>query len=269
MLRDKDDNIAMDEQQTLNKKALLSVNMINENPAINVIIRKNKTKMDLAKYMHGALFSPVKATLIQAIKNNHFISWDGLTSDLISKHLQTSEATVLGHQKQERQGLQSTSIFRKNYKERLKDIKQRLQGILKTKSKDESLQTALNKDILEEFFPPSPNPNKKSNDVIYGLISQADIDGAFFDLTGRFPQRSSSGNQYILIGYHWDANSIIGKPIKSRAASHIVDAWKELHQEYENAGVAPNTYVLDNETSLELKNAFKDKKSPIPISSTT
>ena len=122
------------------------------------------------------------------------------------------------------------------------------------------MQTALNKDILQEFFPSSPNPNKKSNDVIYGLISQEDIDGAFFDLTGRFPQRSSSGNQYNLIGYHWDANSIIGIPIKSRAASHMVDAWKQLHQEYESAEIAPNTYVLDNETSAELKKAFKDKK---------
>ena len=40
----------------------------------------------------------------------------------------------------------------------------------------------------------------------------------------------------------------------------MVDAWKQLHQEYESAGVAPNTYVLDNETSAELKKAFKDKK---------
>ena len=90
------------------------------------------------------------------------------------------------------------------------------------------------------------------------MISQEDIDGEFFDLTGRFPQRSSSGTQYILIGYHWDANSIIGIPIKSRAASHMVESWKKLHQEYESAGVAPNIYVLDNETSVELKNGFKD-----------
>ena len=107
--------------------------------------------MDLAKYMHGALFSPVKATLIQAIKNNHFVSWDELTTELISKHLQTSEATDLGHHKEERQGLQSTSNSRKNYKERVKDIRQRLQGILKTKTKDDSLQTTLNKDILLYF----------------------------------------------------------------------------------------------------------------------
>ena len=34
----------MNEQQKLNKKALLSISMVNENPAINVIIKKIKQK---------------------------------------------------------------------------------------------------------------------------------------------------------------------------------------------------------------------------------
>ena len=29
---------------------------------------------------------------------------------------------------------------------------------------------------------------------------------AFMDLTGRFPKRSRSGNEYILIAYHYDGN---------------------------------------------------------------
>ena len=117
-----------------------------------LIIRENQTKMNLEKYMHGALFSHVTSTLIVAIQNNHFVSWDGLTTDLISKHLLSIKATVLGHQKQERQGLQSTSSTRKNNKKRLKYIRLCLQGLLKTKSKDESLQSALNQNILKEFF---------------------------------------------------------------------------------------------------------------------
>ena len=71
-----------------------------EEPALNVIIRKNQTKLELARYLHGCLFSPVKETLLKAIKNGHFLSWDGLSADLISKHLPVVEATVLGHQKQ-------------------------------------------------------------------------------------------------------------------------------------------------------------------------
>ena len=134
-LRDRDDILAINEQQNLNKKALLRVNIVKENPSINVIIRKNQTKMELAKYMHGALFSPVKSTLIKAIQNNHFLSWDGLTADLISKHLLTSEATILGHQKQERQGLQSTSSISKNYKKTPKRHTSTIAGLIKSQGK--------------------------------------------------------------------------------------------------------------------------------------
>ena len=54
---------------------------------INVVIRKRELKSDLASFLHGALFSPVTSTLTKAIDNNHFISWPGLTTKLIKKHL--------------------------------------------------------------------------------------------------------------------------------------------------------------------------------------
>ena len=55
---------------------------------------------------------------------------------------------------------------------------------------------------------------------------------AAFDLTGRFPQRFSQGNQYILVGYHFDENYITGIPLESRAAAVITEAWKKMHQEF-------------------------------------
>ena len=65
-------------------------------------------------------------------------------------------------------------------------------------------------------------------------------------LTGPFPQRSSSGNQYLLIGYHYDGNAIIATPIKNRHAAIITTAWKHLHSKFTAAGVPPSTYVMDN-----------------------
>ena len=50
---------------------------------INVIIRKDKTKMDLATFLHAACFGPSTSTWTKAINNNHFLSWPGLTSQLI------------------------------------------------------------------------------------------------------------------------------------------------------------------------------------------
>ena len=59
--------------------------------------------------MHGALFSPCYSTLKQAIRKNFLSSFPGLTESLINKHLPHSIATELGHLRQEKQHLQSTS----------------------------------------------------------------------------------------------------------------------------------------------------------------
>ena len=69
-------------------------------------------------------------------------------------------------------------------------------------------------ELEEDNFPTSPIPNIKSNDVAYMLIDRKELSTAYTDLTGRFPMRSSRGNQYILIGYHYDANCIHGIAIK-------------------------------------------------------
>ena len=52
---------------------------------MNVIVRKDKTKIDLASYHHASLFSPVYSILEYPINNNHLTSWPGLTRDLIVK----------------------------------------------------------------------------------------------------------------------------------------------------------------------------------------
>ena len=54
--------------------------------SISVILRKDKTKADLARFHHAALFSPVKSTLISALHNNHLTTWLGLDKKLINRH---------------------------------------------------------------------------------------------------------------------------------------------------------------------------------------
>ena len=88
---------------------------IKELEKCNVIIRKKQPKSQLAQYLHATCMSPVPSTFIRAINNNNFISWPGLTPQLISKHLPKKIATVQGHLKSERQGLQSTKNL--SYKE--------------------------------------------------------------------------------------------------------------------------------------------------------
>ena len=63
-------------------------------PSMNVIIRRNEAKRDLIRYLHGACFSPTKATWIAAINNGHFTTWPGLTTSLVTKYLPPSIYTA-------------------------------------------------------------------------------------------------------------------------------------------------------------------------------
>ena len=74
----------------------------------NIILRIDKKSTDLASYFHASCFSPTKHTFLQAIKNNFFKSWPGLTYQLITKHLHPNIYTALGHVRLEHQGLRST-----------------------------------------------------------------------------------------------------------------------------------------------------------------
>ena len=155
-----------------NKKALnfKVAQLYPKDQKLAVIIRKKQTHRDLAKYLHTAFYSPVKSTWEQAIKKDHFITWPGLTPQLLQKHLLPSTATVQGHNYWERQNLQSTK----------------------------NIET-----ITMDSFPSSPTPNKKSHQVAYVILNKTDLNTAYQDLTGRFPVRSSRGNEYTAIKKLW------------------------------------------------------------------
>ena len=208
---------------------------------MSIIIRKKQTHHDLIRYLHAACFAPVPSTWKKAIQNNNFITWPGLTVDLINKHLPPSIATVRGHVHRERQRLQSLkSPIIKNENNTHPTVKR----------EDDRVDDA------DDVFPTSPSPNIKTNQVAYVLINREEISTAYQDLTGRFPIRSARGNEYVMIGYHFDANYIIGHPVRDRTAGSLTKAWEHIHQEFERAGAAPETWVLDNEFSTEMKKAF-------------
>ena len=73
--------------------------------------------------------------------------------------------------------------------------------------------------------------------------------------------RWSKGNQYILVGYHYDGNCILEKSIKDRKSGTFTAAWQSLHDIFAKAGVAPNTYVMDNEISEKLLKVLDENKT--------
>ena len=224
------------------------INQQEKQDRINVILRKNSTKRELAQYLHKACFSPAISTFLTAIKNNHFTTWPGLTEDLIKNHLPVSEATVKGHMKEERHGLQSTQPRKQS--------------------------TVPSKEPAPNPKPPDPewtlmndmNPVKqenetKTNQVAFSLHhNKNNRHKGFMDLTGRFPFKSAREMEYLLIAYVYDANAILVEPLKNKQAKTITDAWERIHVKCRKAGMEANTWVLDNETSATLETAFTKYK---------
>ena len=49
----------------------------------------------------------------------------------------------------------------------------------------------------------------------------------YTDLTWRLPNRSSRGNKYTLVGYHYDGNAILAEPLKNRTVENIPHIWEK------------------------------------------
>jgi hypothetical protein len=68
---------------------------------INGILRTDQVRGELATYHHGTMGGPAPSTLLRVIRKGYLSTFPGLTTKLISKHIDKSENTVLGHQDQE------------------------------------------------------------------------------------------------------------------------------------------------------------------------
>ena len=62
-------------------------------------------------------------------------------------------------------------------------------------------------DKKDDFFLTSPSPNKKLNKVAYMVINREEMNIAYQDLTSWFPIWLERGNEYIMIGYHYDRDT--------------------------------------------------------------
>ena len=153
----------------------------------NIVIQY-KPVGDAIKFLHAACFSPCVSSWCKAIDKGFFKTWPGLTSKRVRQFIKiNTEATVKGHLTQERKNLRSTKTMKANaIKETLND------GI---KDAYITVEAATSKMLFE---------NKN-----------------YSDLTGKFPQRSNKGNQYIFILYDTTSNHIFAESIKDRTSTHI------------------------------------------------
>ena len=197
-------------------------------------------RVDLVRYLHATCFYPVTSMWLKAIKQ-YFLTWPVLTETLVKNHLPLSTATVQGHLYKQQQNLQST----------------------KTNITNEKIKEHIDEE--EDVFPRTTNNNKKCNQVAYMLINKDNVMAVYQDLTGHFSVKSSSGNEYVLVGYHYDANCILGHLVKDWKAPTPTKAWKHLQDKFKKAGIAPDIWILDNEVSNDLKTAFNEQETKFQL----
>ena len=204
-------------------------------PSANAIIRKDKSKAELAAYLHACAGSPPLDSFIRARNKGNFVTWPGIDAIDFKKHLEPTIATAKGHLSQEKANLQST-----------------------TSSVTSKQEHPAYTHEPEEFSPPSESPNTKSFECFATIVDKDSKSGkAYHDLTGQFPHTSSRGNKYVLVHYDYDSNAILAEPLKNRTSGEIKRAWLVLFEKLYRNGNAPKIYIMDNEASNDLKQACK------------
>ena len=99
-------------------------------------------------------------------------------------------------------------------------------------------------------------PQIRSNEL---FIQVTPISKLYTDDTGRFPVHARSGNQYIMIAYHCDANLILAEPFTSRKYKHRLLVYEKLMQILPNNKLTVDLQILDNEASVEYNRAINEK----------
>ena len=205
-------------------------------PPIDAIynVYELKTQPELVRYYHAAAGFPTKPTWIKAIKNQQFASWPGLTADIVTRHYPDSEETPKGHGRKSPSGQRSTKVT--------------------TPALDDS-DEAFGLDTIEP-----QRPTKKERTVFYRVLDVNDeaAQKIYSDQPGRFPKKSSRGNQYIMVLTEVDSDAILVEPMKNRTAGEMIRAYQVLIDRLNSAGIFPKLHILDNECSADLKAIIKE-----------
>ena len=142
----------------------------------------------LVRYVHVAAGFPVKSTWLDAIKAGNFASWSGLTYQNASKYCPSYEETIKFNTAQTRHNVRST--------------KHKPAPKTQPSSKNQALPVS---------------PPALTAEVTNEVHSwETPISNIYSDDTGRFPVRACSGNQYAMIVFHCDSNTIPAGSIQNK-----------------------------------------------------
>lgn len=188
-----------------------------------------RNQSEVLRFYHAACGFPTEATWIQAVERGYFASWPGLTVAAIRRHFPESEETQKGHMKAIKSGIRSTK-------------KKLIKEVVKIEDDNEV-----------------PNKVKsKQREVCVRILDTRDElqMKIYTDQTGKFPRKSSRGNQYIMVLFEVDSNAILVAPMASRSKGEMVKAYQSLIDRLNARGIFPKKHMLDNEISDELEDCI-------------
>ena len=81
------------------------------------------------------------------------------------------------------------------------------------------------------------------------------------DLTGRFPKRSSRGNEHVLAGCYYDGNDAHRMTVKNRKGPTIAKVWRQLNTLLNKSEIDLEARVLNNEISKQSMEAFENEST--------
>ena len=180
---------------------------------------QSATPAELVAFAHAALFSPALSTLTTALKRGFLPNFMGLTAKSLRKYPPHSVAMVKGHLDQARKNQRSTK----------KDLQPSAPALMP----DDDVP-----------FPESDPGNLRAHHC-YASVFEPATGQIHSDQTGKFVVASSAGNNYVLVVYDYNSNSILLAPMRSRTGPCILEAFKIIHTRLVHAGLRPQLHRLD------------------------
>ncbi|KAL7539927.1 hypothetical protein ACHAWF_006544 [Thalassiosira exigua] len=98
-----------------------------------------------------------------------------------------------------------------------------------------------------DFEPIPANENEVNINELH--VEVVHISKLYTDNTERFPIRSRSGNQYMMITYHCNGNVILACPFKTCKNKHHLEAYNSIMARLSEKELDVNLQILDNEAS--------------------
>ncbi len=205
-----------------------STSTIPTSPQSNFAI-KSHTSYDFVQYYHAIFGSPPASTFYRAVRNK-WITIKDLSPARIFRNWPNSLATAQGHMQQMRQGVRSTSAIPRA---------KRLLIEKKPKTSPDFLDTSEN--TTNELHVRSFNRRQAIH----------------VDATGRYPEPSIDGFEYLLIFVY--KNYIHVELLRDRSAKSYILAYTAALAFFADLGHIISNVVLDNETSAALESYLTER----------